>query len=210
VQTPRATGRSTLAIEEIRTHLRDGTGVVVRPIRPDDKPLLVDGFRRLSEESRIRRFMAPLRELSADQLRYLTEIDYVDHFAWVAVLADRPTFGIGVGRYIRLAAEPDVAEVAITVVDEYQGKGLGTLLLGILAGTARTAGITNFRAFVMEDNQTMRTLMGDLGVESRHDAPGVLVMNVPLDPERLPDSPAGRTLKAVAAKILPAKSRIEL
>jgi GNAT superfamily N-acetyltransferase len=96
------------------------------------------------------------------------------------------------------------------VVDEYQGKGLGTLLLGILAGTARTAGITNFRAFVMEDNQTMRTLMGDLGVESRHDAPGVLVMDVPLDPERLPDSPAGRTLKAVAAKILPAKSRIEL
>src|SRR6266550_461675 len=137
----RPTTRSTLAIEEIRTRLRDGTLVVVRPIRSDDKPLLLDGFRRLSDESRLRRFMAPMRELSDEQLRYLTEIDYVDHFAWVALLADRPTFGIGVGRYIRLDAEPGVAEVAITVVDEYQGRGLGTLLLGILAGTARIAGI---------------------------------------------------------------------
>jgi hypothetical protein len=56
----------------------------------------------------------------------------------------------------------------------------------------------------------MRTLMEALGVDSRHDAPGVLVMDVPLDPERLPDSPAGRILKAVAAEILPAKTRIEL
>jgi GNAT superfamily N-acetyltransferase len=206
----RSTGPSTLAIEEIRTRLRDGTLVLVRPIRPDDKALLVDGFRRLSEESRIRRFMAPIRELSDEQLRSLTEIDYVDHFAWVALVADRPSFGIGVGRYIRLGDEPDVAEVAITVVDDYQGKGLGTLLLGILAGTARLAGITKFRALVLEDNRTMRTLMDSLGVESRHDAPGVLEMDVPLDPARLPDSPAGRTLKAVAAEILPAKTRIEL
>jgi GNAT superfamily N-acetyltransferase len=204
------TTRSTLAIEEIRTRLRDGTLVLVRPIRPEDKSLLLDGFQRLSDESRIRRFMAPIRQLSEAQLRYLTEIDYVDHFAWVALLADQPAFGIGVGRYIRLADVPDVAEVAITVVDDYQGKGLGTLLLGILTGTARIAGITKFRAFVMEDNQTMRTLMDDLGVQPRHDAPGVLVMDVPLDPERLPDSAAGRTLKAVAAQILPAKTRIAL
>src|SRR6266550_1972242 len=174
--TPRSPRRSTLAIEEIRTHLRDGTAVIVRPIRPDDKALLRDGFSRLSDESRIRRFMAPIRELSDAQLRSLTEIDYVDHFAWVALLADRPTFGIGVGRYIRLSTEPDVAEVAITVVDDHQGKGLGTLLLGILAGTARIAGIAKFRAFVLEDNQDMRALMDSLGVESRHDAPGVLVM----------------------------------
>src|SRR5205823_13235304 len=96
---PSGVRRSTLAIEEIRARLRDGTPVIVRPIRPDDKALLRDGFRRLSEESRIRRFMAPIRELSDDQLRSLTEIDYVDHFAWAAVLAERPTVGIGVGRF---------------------------------------------------------------------------------------------------------------
>lgn len=200
----------TLAIEEVRTRLRDGTPVLVRPVGPQDKALLLDGFRRLSEESRIRRFMAPIKELSEEQLRYLTEIDYVDHFAWAAVLAGRPEVGLGVGRYIRLKDEPTLAEVAITVVDEYQGKGLGTLLLGMLAATARAAGITKFRAFVLEDNMAMRTLLGELGVEARRDAPGVLVMDVPLDPERLPDSPAGRTLKAVAAKLLPAKTRIEL
>ncbi len=199
-----------LAIEQVRTRLRDATPVVVRPIRPDDKALLKHGFDRLSEESRLRRFMAPIVELSDDQLKYLTEIDYVDHFAWVAVLAEQPDLGIGVGRYIRLEAEPDVAEVAITVVDDYHGKGLGTLLLGMLAGTARLAGITKFRAFVLEDNLAMRTLMTDLGVESRHDAPGVLVMDVSLDPERLPDSPAGRTLRAVAMELLPAKTRVEL
>jgi RimJ/RimL family protein N-acetyltransferase len=199
-----------LAIEEVRTRLRDGTPVLVRPVRPEDKALLKDGFSRLSEESRLRRFMAPITELSEEQLAYLTEIDYVDHFAWAALLRDRPDVGIGVGRYIRIAGEPDMAEVAITVVDEYQGRGVGTLLLGMLAATARTAGITAFRAFVLEDNTPMRTLLEDLGVRARHDAPGVLAMDVPLDPERLPDSPAGRTLRAVAASMLPAKTRIEL
>ena len=182
----------------------------MRPIRPDDKSLLVGGFQRLSEESRLRRFLAPISELSEEQLRYLTEIDYVDHFAWVALLADDPGVGIGVGRYIRIRDEPDVAEVAITIVDDYQGKGLGTLLLGLLAATARVAGITKFRAYVLEDNLPMRTILNDLGVDQRHDAPGVLVMDVPLDPERLPDSPAGRTLRAIASRMIPAKAMIEL
>jgi RimJ/RimL family protein N-acetyltransferase len=202
--------RPRLAIEQVRTRLRDGTRVVVRPVRPEDKELLLDGFSRLSEASRFRRFMSPVTELSDEQLRYLTEVDYFDHFAWAAVLGDRPDVGIGVGRYIRIADEPDVAEVAITVVDEHQGKGLGTLLLGMLAATARLAGIGMFRAFVLEDNTAMRTLLEDLGVRARHDAPGVLAMDVPLDPERLPDSPAGLALKAVAASVLPVKSRVEL
>jgi RimJ/RimL family protein N-acetyltransferase len=202
--------RPRLAIEQVRTQLRDGTPVLVRPVRPDDKALLLGGFSRLSEASRLRRFMSPITQLSDEQLRYLTEIDYFDHFAWAAVLGDRPDVGIGVGRYIRISGEPEVAEVAITVVDEQQAKGLGTLLLGMLAATARLAGIRMFRAFVLEDNTAMRALLEQLGVQARHDAPGVLVMDVPLDPERLPDSPAGLALKAVAASVLPVKSRIEL
>ena len=200
----------TLAIEEVRTRLLDGTRVLVRPIRPDDKPLLREGFERLSDESRLRRFMAPISELDDDQLSYLTEVDYVNHFAWVAALADRPDFGIGVGRYIRLKDDPEVAEVAITVVDAYQGKGLGTLLLGMLAATARVAGVRKFRAYVLEDNLPMRTLLSQLGVETRHDAPGVLVMDAEVDPARLPDSPAGQALKAIARRLLPAKARVEM
>jgi RimJ/RimL family protein N-acetyltransferase len=207
---PRPKPPRTLAIEEVRTRLLDGTRILVRPIRPDDKPLLREGFDRLSAESRLRRFMAPITDLDAEQLHYLTEVDYVNHFAWVAVLAERPDFGIGVGRYIRLEDAPEVAEVAITVVDDYQGKGLGTLLLGMLAATARAAGVRKFRAYVLEDNLPMRTLMSQLGVETRHDAPGVLIMDAEIDPARLPDSPAGLALKAIARRLLPARARVEM
>jgi len=117
-----------LRLEQYRTTLRDGTPVLVRPIRPDDKELIRQGFDRLSPASRYRRFLSPVDELSDAELRYLTEIDYVDHFAWAALRADRPNEGIGVARYIRLKEEPEVAEAAVTVLDEYQGKGLGTFM----------------------------------------------------------------------------------
>ena len=190
--------------------LRDGTPVLIRPIRPDDKGLLREGFARLSEESRLRRFLAPVTQLTDGMLAYLTEIDYVDHFAWLAGLAEDPTFGLGVARYVRLKDEPTIAEAAITVIDEYQGRGLGTILLGLLGARAREVGITAFRAFVLEDNAPMRALLDELGTEARHESPGVLVMDTPLDPDRLPDSVASRVFRAVARKILPAKARLEL
>ena len=188
-----------LRFEEIHTRLRDGTRILVRPIRPDDKSALTAGMRRLSEGSRYRRFMAPIAELSDDQLAHLTEIDYFDHFAWVAVLTARPDVGIGVGRYVRLADDPQLAEAALTVLDDYQGRGLGTLLLGILAATARMAGIERFRAYVLEANQPMLDLLRALGADAEYDSPGVVRMDVPLRAELLPDSPAARLLKLAAS-----------
>jgi GNAT superfamily N-acetyltransferase len=199
--------RVALPGEEVRASLRDGKPVVLRPIRPDDKALLVDGFDRLSEESRLRRFMAPIHELSTKQLAYLTEVDHVDH---VALLAEPPHTGVGVGRYVRIAAEPDVAEAALTVVDDHQGLGLGTLLLGVLAGAARAGGITRFRAYAMEDNAPVRAFMESLGAHPAFDSPGVLRMDIPIDPDRVPDSPAGRVLKAVAARRVPVKAKLDL
>jgi len=196
--------------EEVRATLRDGTPVVLRPIRPEDKRLLVDGFERLSEESRLRRFMAPVKQLTEKQLSYLTEVDQVNHVAWVVLLAEPPHTGLGVGRYVRIPAEPDVAESALTVVDDYQGRGLGTLLLGVLAAAARAGGIIRFRAFVMEDNAPVRTFMESLGAHPAFDSPGVLRLDIPVDPEQLPDSPAGRVLKAVAAGRAPVKAKLHL
>jgi GNAT superfamily N-acetyltransferase len=184
--------------------------VLIRPIRPEDKGLLVDGFSRLSEESRVRRFLAPVAELSDAMLAYLTEVDGVDHFAWIAVHADRPDLGLGVARYVRLKDEPAVAEAAITIVDEYQARGLGTVLVGLLAARARDNGISSFRAYVLEENAPMLDLLQDLGATAHHDSPGVLAMDVPLDPGQVPDSTAGRILRAVAARLLPARSRMEL
>ena len=82
--------------------LDDGTRVLIRPIRSSDKSLLQDGIQRLSPQSRYLRFLHYLERLTAAELRYLTEIDYRDHFAWVAVAVDQPRpLGIGVARYIR-------------------------------------------------------------------------------------------------------------
>ena len=197
-------GPEALRFDEIHSALRDGTAVVLRPIRPDDKGRLAQGLARLSETSRALRFMAPVSELTDDQLAYLTEIDYYDHFAWVAVLGTRPDYGIGVARYVRLADDPQVAEAAVTVADEYQGKGLGTLLVGVLAATARMAGIERFRAYVLVGNEAMLALLGDLdqlGVESTYDSPGVLRVDVPLVPDLIADSPIARALELATAEV---------
>jgi GNAT superfamily N-acetyltransferase len=191
-----------LGLDAVETVLRDGTPVLARPIRPDDKQLLRDGFERLSEESRYRRFMAPVNELGDEQLRYLTEVDGVDHVAWVAVRSDRPDEGVGVARFVRVQGEPEVAEAAVTVVDEYQGRGVGTLLLGLLAAAARSAGIRAFRAYVLEQNAPMRELLEELGGHAEHDSPGLLRLDIPISVETLPDSPAGRILRAVAARLV--------
>jgi GNAT superfamily N-acetyltransferase len=191
-----------LRLEQYRTTLRDGTPVLVRPIRPDDKELIRQGFDRLSPASRYRRFLSPIDELSDAELRYLTEIDFVDHFAWAALRADRPDEGLGVARYIRLKEEPEVAEAAVTVIDEYQGKGLGTLLLALLAAAAVAAGIRTFRAYVLEGNVPMRELLETLGARTEFDSPGVVRFDVPLDPDLLPESPAGNVLRAVAQHVI--------
>jgi GNAT superfamily N-acetyltransferase len=191
-----------LRLEQYRTSLRDGTPVLVRPIRPDDKDLVRRGFDRLSPASRYQRFLAPVDELTEAELKYLTEIDYLDHFAWAALRADRVDEGMGVARYIRLKDEPEIAEAAVTVVDEYQGRGLGTLLLALLGAAALAAGIRFFRAYVLAENVPMRDLLDSLGARTEFDSPGLVRFDVPLDPQLLPDSPAGRVLKAVARHLV--------
>jgi RimJ/RimL family protein N-acetyltransferase len=189
----------------MRFTLRDGSPVLVRPILPDDKDRLVDAFARLSETSRYHRFGTAVRRLTDEQLRYLTEIDYDDHMAWVAldpVAVGRP--GLGVARYVRLPAEPEIAEAAVTVVDSRQGLGLGTLLLGVLGLSALAHGIRSFRAYVLEENQAVQDLFAGLGATMHHEGP-MLRVDVPLpdDPRKLPDTPTGRIFRAVAARLLP-------
>ena len=143
--------------------LTDGTTIEVRPIAPGDRSLLLEGLERLSQESRWFRFHRPVSRLTDRELRYLTEIDYLDHFAWVAVTADDPRTGIGVARYVRATGEPEVAEAAIVVADEWQGRGVGTILLELLALSASQHGIRVFRAFVAEANHRTRQMLARVG-----------------------------------------------
>jgi hypothetical protein len=102
--------------------LPDGSEVLVRPVRPDDKPLFVAAWERFGEESRYRRFMTVKKRLSPSELAHLTEIDHVDHEA-IAALDPRTGAGLGVARYIRNARRPETAEAAVAVIDDARAEG---------------------------------------------------------------------------------------
>src|SRR5699024_1514154 len=155
--------------------LRDGTRIRLRPILPEDKDNLRSAMTRLSAEARYRRFMSTIAELSPQRLRYLTEIDYEDHFALTALALDRePPPGIGFARYIRDPDKPHVAEPAIKVVDAYQGRGLGSLLLEYIMRDALANGITHFRATLLADNMPMNELFAQQDAQFSHDGLGIL------------------------------------
>jgi RimJ/RimL family protein N-acetyltransferase len=142
--------------------LRNGTRVLIRPITADDKALLVRGMAALSPQSARLRFLAPKHRLTLAELRYLTEVDHVDHYALVAVLADDPTTMAGVGRWVRDREHPDAAEVAVVVGDCYQRQGLGTALGAALADGARSLGIARFNAVMLPDNTAAQRLFAHI------------------------------------------------
>ena len=138
--------------------LRSGDRVLIRPIRPGDKSGLQEGLHQLTPQSRYRRFFSPMPELSARQLRYLTEVDHHTHEALVAI--DRNSGeGIGVARFIRSTTDPTAAEAAVAVVDSWQGRGIGTALLHALAARAREEGVERFTASVLVRNSPMLDLV---------------------------------------------------
>ena len=163
--------------------LADDLTLRLRPILPSDKEGLHRGFDRLSHTSRYRRFLSPMVRLPSDMVVRFTEIDYVDHFAWVALDARRRVDpGVAVARYIRLPDAPRTADVAVTVVDEYQGRGVGSLLIRMLCLTAYGNGIERFSSLVLWDNLPMRRLLAKLGARFRPDGGGVLSFELDLGP----------------------------
>jgi RimJ/RimL family protein N-acetyltransferase len=156
--------------------LPDGAPILIRPIRPDDKRLLEDGLRRLSDQSVQRRFLSPKPSFTRAELRYLTEVDDYNHVALVAEHPRDPVRRlIGVARYVRLPEDTDAAEVAIVVADDWQGRGLGSLLAERLGGRARTGDVKRFTATMASDNipaqRLMKRLTRHLG--RRHAGAGV-------------------------------------
>lgn len=148
----------------VTARLPDGAELRLRPIRPEDRDLLAEGFRRLSPESRFLRFFSPLDHLSPAQLTYFTEIDYVDHFAWVATLdtPEQADMGVGVARYIRSRRDPSAAEAAVAVADDHHRRGIGSIMLEALAAVALTRGITAFHLLVRTDNLAMIAALHEL------------------------------------------------
>jgi RimJ/RimL family protein N-acetyltransferase len=164
--------------------LRDGTVLRLRPLVPADADELRAGFARLSPQSRYLRFFSPVPRLPESMLRRLTSTDGWNHVALIAEtipLYDEPPEPLGVARFIRLKDRPDTAEVAVTVIDELQGRGLGMLLLGALARLARGRDVTTFVASVLAENAAMNALIRSLGsVRSVRSEQGVLLYEVAL------------------------------
>jgi GNAT superfamily N-acetyltransferase len=142
--------------------LRDGSHVLIRPVRPDDKPLFVAGFERLSEESRYLRFMGYKKVLSVRDLEFFTELDHADHEA-IGAIDPFTGEGLAVARYMRYPQDRSSAEAAVVVIDAWQGRGLGSVLLERLVDRARAAGIERFEATLFTDNKAMLALFGRIG-----------------------------------------------
>ena len=142
--------------------LRDGSHIRIRQGHRSDRDPLLRGFERLSPETRYRRFLVARPERSEEVVRYLTEIDHHDHEAMIA-LDERTGEGIGVARYVRNRELPDTAEVAVTVIDDWQGRGVGTLLLEVICGRAREEGISTFTVLMLASNQEMMDVFRRLG-----------------------------------------------
>jgi GNAT superfamily N-acetyltransferase len=144
----------------------DGAIVRIRAIRPDDRDRLHDHFKALSPQSIYFRFMGIRRDLSPEDLKRLTELDFKSHVGLAATLTEneRERF-IGVGRYI-CGADPHRAEVAFAVLDGFQGHGIGTLLLEHLSLIADANGVTEFVADVLGENRQMLEVFAHMGFES--------------------------------------------
>src|SRR5215831_5626451 len=150
------------AVRGIPIRLRDGSKVLIRQVQPADAPVLADGFARLSPQSRQMRFLTRKKELSAAELRYLTDVDHQDHEA-LGALNHADGRGVGIARYIRHADDPHAAEIAIAIVDDWHGRGLGTELLTRLSTHARHVGIRRFTALVAADNVAVAGLLRKAG-----------------------------------------------
>jgi GNAT superfamily N-acetyltransferase len=165
--------------------LPDGVRIRLRPIVPEDKPRLIEGLSRLSPESRYRRFMGPIDHFTSAQLAYLTEIDYHDHFALIAIAPDEPGEpGVGVARYIRLREDPEAADAAVVVLDNYQGRGIGTLLLEAIGAVAIENGIRKFRGYLLAENSGMINALKHFGAKVEFDSTATLRFEIDL-PDRM-------------------------
>ena len=147
--------------------LRDGELVDFRPVRQNDKDTLQKGMLALSSKSRYFRFFSPILKLSDTQLHNFTEIDQQHHVAWIALAHNEPEQrGLGIARFIRIQDQPEIAEFGVAVIDSYQQRGLGTILLSVLYRMASINGIKILRGYVLADNRIMRNWLDRLGAVS--------------------------------------------
>ncbi len=182
--------------------LKDGGTVRIRPMVPGDAPALQVFVQNMSVQSSYFRFFRVKRELTPKELEEFTQIDYRHDMAFVAIVDGRL---VGVGRYTGAPQTPNEAEVAFTVSDDMQGRGIGTILVFRIAAYARDRGITEFKAFVLADNHAMMRVFRSAGFAlTREIDEGVYTVSIPTEESEsvlVAEGEAER--RATAASLMP-------
>ncbi len=149
----------------VREFLPNGRALRIRAIRPSDRKALHDAFHLLSKATIRDRFFSIKLDLTPQELTFFTEVDRSCHVALVAELEEgqqrRP---VGVGRFVRSPEQPEVCEFAITIIDAFQGQGIGKALLKRLIDCARQLGIRQLDASVLPQNARMSQLLHRSGL----------------------------------------------
>ena len=181
VHAPYAVHRIPTALIETM-HLNDGRSVLVRPVLPQDADLQQAFVRQLSPLSRRRRFHGPMVELSPATLRYMTEVDYKTHLALLAaVFVEGVERQVAEARWVRRSDEPETADFALAVADDWQRSGLGTRLLQRLESSARENGVQRLYGDVLHSNQPMLDCMRRAGARLRLDPLDASALGVEID-----------------------------
>jgi protein lysine acetyltransferase len=189
-------------ITPIPFRLRDGSQLSLRPVLPGDDERTVHGHIKFSSETLYRRFMTA-RAPTPALMHYLSEVDYVDHFVWVVTDGTDP---VADARFVRDQNDPTVAEIAFTVADAYQGRGVGSFLIGALSIAAEVDGVEKFSARMLSDNLPMRTIMDRYGAVWQREDVGVLttVIDVPRRRDLIFNRAMAEQIKRVARQVIEA------
>lgn len=181
--------------------LDDGTPIMTRPVRPEDAPRLKEGFAKLSQLARRRRFVDPPDVITDEYAQKLVNLDQVNHAAWGAANMERPDEpGIGIARYVRLNGESDAADVAIVIADHYQGRGAGFVLQAALHLTAHRNGIRTFYYDVLSDNDRIIKHLKLMGAEHAGRADNIDRLKMPVY-HRAWDVPSGNVIAQRFAEV---------
>ncbi len=166
---------------QIQHTLRNGKEIHLRTVLAKDKSKIREGFKLLSPESRYTRFFHYLNGLGEAQLEYLSNVDQLNHVAWGASDPETdPELGIAVGRFIRVETCPNCAEIAFTVIDDYQGQGIGTLLLALMYLLAQAHEIDFFVGTMLSQNHRFLLRLQRLGATANAIGDGVTEFRLPI------------------------------
>jgi GNAT superfamily N-acetyltransferase len=178
---------------EIETKLSDGRPVCLRTIRPSDEQRIRDGIADMSDRSRYLRFFSAFREPPESIVKRLSAVDGHDHIGWGAILLDADEYPpIAAVHAIRSETERDTGELAIAVLDEYQGCGLARMLIAAVLDDCADEGICSLEMQIMPENRAAIMLVTALGATrtAALDSVGHYVLDVAATLVRLKSDPA--------------------